>query len=84
MCELTHEQEILITEANKEKKLQEEEEKEHKRIPINRERFRLIRKIEGREKLDGNETYREVLGKINGVNAGRRDALERGKKKANE
>jgi len=34
------------------------------RIPINKELFHLIKKSIGREKLDGNETHREVPGKI--------------------
>ena len=63
MKELTHEQEILITEANKEKKIMgeiEKEEKQYKKIPINHKRFdRILKKI-GRKKLDDNETYSDL------------------------
>jgi len=61
---LTPEQEDLICEANKEKKLMEEiaeeEAKKYKHIPINHKCFDQILKKIGRKKLDDNETYSDI------------------------
>jgi predicted neutral ceramidase superfamily lipid hydrolase len=50
MDKLTAEQEDLVNDCH-EKRLKEEEKKEHKVIPINRKRFDQILKIIGRKKL---------------------------------
>ena len=68
MDKLTAEQESLIGDDQyHERKLMEEEEKEHKTIPINPDRLDQILKRIGRRKLDNNETYDSLKKEIKEV-----------------